>query len=52
LSEEELKKKAEVDSRVANYVSNQLERMRSNDSANTNAIEDEIEAKFDGMNGH
>ena len=56
LSEEDLKKKAEVDSRVASYVSDQLERMRSNDSANANAIEDEIETKFDGAdertNGH
>merc|ERR1711881_186738 len=54
--EEDLKKKAEVDSRVASYVSDQLERMRSNDSANANAIEDEIETKFDGAdertNGH
>jgi len=52
LSEEDLKKKAEVDSRVAHYVSDQLERMRSNDSANTTAIEDEIEAQLDGENGH
>lgn len=52
LSEEDLRKKAEVDSRVANYVSDQLERMRSNDSANINAIEDEIEATLDGANGH
>jgi hypothetical protein len=49
LSEEDLRKKAEVDSRVASFVNDQLQRMRSNDSAGADAMEDEIETSFDGV---
>jgi hypothetical protein len=52
LTEDDIQKKAEVDTRVANYVSDQLQRMRTNDSAGADAMEDEIEASFDGANGH
>lgn len=48
LSEEDLKAKAETDDRVAHYVSNKLERIRTNDSANAEDMEDEIEAQYDG----
>lgn len=46
LDAEALKKKAEVDQQVAHYVSDQLERMKSNDSALSNM--DELEAQLDG----
>ena len=48
LDEEAIKQKAEMDQHVANYVSDQLKRMRSNDSGSAYAIDDEIEAKYDG----
>ncbi|TKA66342.1 hypothetical protein B0A49_08173 [Cryomyces minteri] len=50
LDEETLKKKAEMDEHVAHYVADQLERMKSNDSASQ--YQDEIEAQLDGANGH
>ncbi|KAK5129828.1 hypothetical protein LTR04_005022, partial [Oleoguttula sp. CCFEE 6159] len=50
LDEETLKKKAEMDEHVAHYVADQLERMKSNDSASQ--YQDEIEAQLDGVNGH
>jgi hypothetical protein len=48
--EDALKEKAEMDKHVAEYVSDQLSRMRSNDSATANAMEDEIEVLEDGVN--
>lgn len=38
-----LAEKAEMDRHVASYVSDQLQRMRSNDSASAMAMEDEVE---------
>jgi hypothetical protein len=40
-----VKEKHEADQHIANYVSDQLERIRSNDSA---AYDDEFEAQLDG----
>jgi hypothetical protein len=37
-----------MDRHVAHYVSDQLERMRSNDSTSVSAIEDEIATGLDG----
>jgi hypothetical protein len=48
LDEEALKRKAEVDQHVANYVADQLRRMHTNDSASANDMQDEIEAQLDG----
>ena len=48
LSEEDLRKKAEVDSKVASYVSEKLERMRSNENESAIEIEDELETTYDG----
>jgi len=48
LSEEELQKKKEIDAKVADYVSDQLERMKSNDSISAGQMKDEIEAQLDG----
>jgi len=45
LDEEALKKKAEIDEKVAHYVSDQLERVRSQDSASH--MQDELEAQLD-----
>jgi hypothetical protein len=45
--EESLKRKAEVDKHVAHYINDQLERMKSNDSASVN--HDEFEAQLDGL---
>lgn len=50
LDEEALKRKAEVDEKVAQYVSDQLQRMRTHDSVSTN--DDELEAHVNGSNGH
>jgi hypothetical protein len=47
--EDALREKAEMDKHVADYVSDQLSRMRSNDSANANAMEDEIEVVENGV---
>ena len=47
LDEESLKQKAEVDKHVAHYINDQLERMKSNDSASVN--HDEFEAQLDGL---
>ncbi len=46
MDEETLRRKAEVEERVAQYVSNQLERVRSNDPA---VVQDELEAQLDGQ---
>ncbi|KAJ9649384.1 hypothetical protein H2199_000159 [Coniosporium tulheliwenetii] len=46
LDADALKRKAEEDQQVAHYVSDQLERMKSNDSAMSNM--DELEAQLDG----
>jgi len=48
LSEEEVQKKREIDAKVASYVSDQLERMKSNDSISAGQMKDEIEAQLDG----
>jgi len=48
LSEEEAQKKKEVDAQVASYVSDQLQRMKNNDSMTVGQMEDEIEAQLDG----
>jgi hypothetical protein len=48
LSDDDLAKKREVDDRVAEYVTNRLQRMRTNDSVATDDVEDEIEAQADG----
>lgn len=45
-TEEERKRRKEADLHVANYVSDQLERIRSNESAAV--YEDEFEAQLDG----
>lgn len=47
LDEESLKRKVEVDKHVAHYINDQLERMKSNDSASVNY--DEFEAQLDGL---
>lgn len=46
MDEETLRRKAEVEERVAQYVSSQLERVRSNDPA---IVQDELEAQLDGQ---
>jgi hypothetical protein len=46
LNEEALRKKAEIDERVAHYVSDQLERVRS--GAESSANDDELETQLDG----
>jgi hypothetical protein len=46
LDEEGLKRKVEMDKHVAHYINDQLERMKSNDSASVNY--DEFEAQLDG----
>jgi hypothetical protein len=43
-----LQEKADHDRHVAHYVSDQLERMRSNDSAAASAVGDELETGLDG----
>lgn len=48
LDDEALKRKAEIDQHVANYVADQLQRMRTNDSASAHSMQDEIEAQLDG----
>jgi hypothetical protein len=48
LNDEEIAKKKEMDEHVANYVSDQLQRMRSNDSASAIDAEDEMAAQIDG----
>lgn len=48
LNEEEIAKKKEMDEHVASYVSDQLERLRSNES--TSVAEDEMSAQMDGTN--
>lgn len=45
--EEALEKKRQIDEQVANYVSHQLERMRSHESAGE-GMGDELEAQLDG----
>lgn len=45
-TEEQEKRRKEADLHVANYVSDQLERIRSNESAAV--YEDEFEAQLDG----
>lgn len=47
LDEESLKQKTEVDKHVAHYVNDQLERMKSNNSASVN--HDEFEAQLDEL---
>lgn len=49
LNEEEIAKKREMDEHVASYVSDQLQRLKSNDSASAVA-EDEMSAQMDGTN--
>jgi len=46
--EEALKIKEQLDQHVANYVADQLHRLRTNDSASANGMKDEIEAQIDG----
>jgi hypothetical protein len=50
LNEEDIAKKKEMDEHVANYVSDQLQRMRSNDSTSAVNAEDEMTAQMDGTN--
>lgn len=50
LNEEEIAKKKEMDEHVANYVSDQLQLIRSNDSASATNVEDEVAAQMDGTN--
>jgi hypothetical protein len=48
LNDEDIAKKKEMDEHVANYVSDQLQRIRSNDSASAVEAEDEMAAQIDG----
>ena len=45
--EEGLRCKAEIDQHVATYAADQLQRMRTNDSASVNGMQDEIETQLD-----
>lgn len=48
LDEEGLNRKAEIDQHVSNYAADQLQRIRTNDSASVNGMQDEIETQPDG----
>jgi hypothetical protein len=48
LDEEDLKRKAEIDQHIATYAAGQLQRLRTNDSASVNGMQDEIETQLDG----
>lgn len=50
LNKEEIAKKKEMDEHVASYVSDQLQRLRSNDSTSAVDAEDEMAAQMDGTN--
>ncbi|QDS73997.1 hypothetical protein FKW77_008685 [Venturia effusa] len=50
LNDDEIAKKKEMDEHVASYVSDQLQRLKSNDSASAVDAEDEMAAQMDGTN--